>query len=361
MQNTRFHPYLRRCFELARRGAGQVSPNPLVGAVVAHEDRIIGEGWHQRYGQAHAEVNALNSVAPEDRHLIPQSTLYCSLEPCFHHGKTPPCVERVMQEKLLRVVISNVDPNPLVAGQSVARMRAAGIEVITGVLEQEGAELNRVFFTSVTHKRPFVVLKWAQSADGFIGRVGERTTISGPVAQRLVHRWRSELDAMLVGAQTARVDNPRLDARLVHGRPPLRIALDQKGDIPQTHHLFDDSQPTWILGPKRQGEWAQTLFMPVPASWEAFLYHLYDHRIASLLVEGGASVLRQFMEAGLWDEMRVLENPRLVLGDGIVAPRTGAGAIKVSTMDVGGDHVSVYTPFSQGLQPQSPRRRIPVG
>ncbi|MFZ4635575.1 MAG: bifunctional diaminohydroxyphosphoribosylaminopyrimidine deaminase/5-amino-6-(5-phosphoribosylamino)uracil reductase, partial [Saprospiraceae bacterium] len=249
-----------------------------------------------------------------------------------------------------RVVISNVDPNPLVAGQSVARMRAAGIEVITGVLEQEGTDLNRVFFNQMTQKRPYVVLKWAQSADGFIGRVGERTAISGPVAQRLVHRWRSELDAILVGARTARMDNPRLDARLVHGRPPLRIALDQKGDIPQTHHLFDDSQPTWILGPERQGKWAQTQFMPVPASWGVFLNTLYDHRIASLLVEGGASVLQQFMEAGLWDEMRVLETPRLVLGHGIAAPRMGAGAIKVSTVNAGEDQVSVYAPLTRGLR-----------
>lgn len=343
MQNTRFHPYLRRCFELARRGAGHVSPNPLVGAVVVHEDRIIGEGWHQRYGEAHAEINALNSVKPEDRHLIPQSTLYCNLEPCFHHGKTPPCVERVLQEKLSRVVISNVDPNPLVAGQSVALMRAAGIEVITGVLEPEGAELNRIFFNQMTQKRPYVVLKWAQSADGFIGRVGERTAISGPVAQRLVHRWRSELDAILVGAQTARVDNPQLNARLVHGRPPLRIALDQKGNIPQTHHVFDNSQPTWILGPERQGHWAQTQFMPVPASWQAFLNTLYDHRIASLLVEGGASVLRQFIAAGLWNEIRVLENPRLVLGHGVPAPTIDAGAIKASTIDAE-DLISVYVP-----------------
>lgn len=337
--------YMRRCFELARLGAGSVSPNPMVGAVLVHEGRIIGEGWHRRYGEAHAEVNAVQSVPEAERHLIRQSTLYCSLEPCFHFGKTPPCVDLILDQKIPRVVVSNTDPNPLVAGQSLQKMQAAGIEVTAGVLEAEGQYLNRAFFTWIAEKRPYIVLKWAQSSDGFIARTGERTAISGPPAQRLVHRWRSESDAIFVGATTARTDNPRLDNRLYFGKSPLRIALDFKGQLPRTTFLLDDSQPTRIIGSApADAFFRQTQFWNFPAEdWiTALLRQLYGTKHAILLVEGGAHTLRQFLNSGCWDEIRLIQNPRR-LGSGVGAPAIPAAATLREQFAVGTDSVQIFS------------------
>ena len=356
--------YLHRCFQLARLGAGSVSPNPMVGAVLVHKDRIIGEGWHQQYGGAHAEVNALRSVAGADRHLIPHSTLYCSLEPCFHQGKTPPCVDLILENKIHRVVVSNTDPNPLVAGQGLEKLRAAGVAVESGILEAEGRDLNRAFFTWINKKRPYIILKWAQSADGFLARRGKQTPISGPLAQRLVHRWRSEADAILVGATTARIDNPRLDNRLYFGKSPLRIALDFSGKLTSDAHLLDDALPTWILGDTRPGIWKKTQFLPLPESpsspllassptsslssrdnsnrdWIPFLLEkLRADNHAILLVEGGASVLQQFLDGGYWDELRVLENPQQ-LGGGVPAPKLGPGCQLKNKQQIGLDTLLV--------------------
>lgn len=333
--------YMRRCFQLARLGAGSVSPNPMVGAVLVHEGRIIGEGWHQRYGAAHAEVNALNSVAAGDRHLIPKSTLYCSLEPCFHHGKTPPCVDLILKNNIPHVVVSNTDPNPLVAGQGLEKLRAAGVVVETGILEKEGNALNRAFFTWIGQKRPYIILKWAQSADGFLARPGERTPITGPAAQRLVHRWRSEADAILVGAITAQIDNPQLDNRLYFGKSPLRITLDFKQKLPPDANLLDDSLPTWILGPAKPGAWANTQFLAPEntALWIPFLLEKLraDNR-AILFVEGGTNLLQQFLDAGFWDEIRVLESPQR-LGHGLAAPQLAAPVLLEKKDRIGPDLV----------------------
>jgi len=335
--------FMRRCFQLARLGAGSVSPNPVVGAVVVHTDRIIGEGWHRRYGDAHAEVNALRAVADADKHLIPHSTLYCSLEPCFHFGKTPPCVDLILKEKIPRVVVANTDPNPLVAGQSLQKLRDAGVEVHAGLLEAEGRYLNRAFFTWIEKKRPHIILKWAKSADGFLARQGERTAITGPFAQRLVHRWRSESDAILVGATTALVDNPRLDNRLYFGKSPLRIALDFRSKIPANAHLLDDSLPTWILGPPRPEMYRQTRFLrPSTSGWIPWLLEiLAQEKHAILLVEGGANVLGQFVKAGLWDEIRLLENPRF-LHQGVPAPALPEEASLMETEVIGNDLVRIF-------------------
>ncbi len=335
--------YMHRCFDLARLGAGSVSPNPMVGAVLVYENRIIGEGWHQRYGEAHAEVNAVRSVPVADRPLIARSTLYCSLEPCFHFGKTPPCVDLILDQKIPRVVVCNTDPNPLVGGQSLQKLRAAGVAVEAGVLETEGRYLNRAFFTWIEKKRPYVILKWAQSADGFIGRPGERTAISGPAAQRLVHRWRHESDAILVGTTTALTDNPRLDNRLYSGRSPLRIALDFSGKIPPAVHLLDDTRPTWMIGPAREGAFVHTFFQDInPANWiPGLLQRLRENNRATLLVEGGAVVLQQFLDAGCWDEIRVIENPRR-LGAGVPAPKVPPTAGVRELFPVGSDRVNVY-------------------
>ena len=338
-------PYIQRCFDLARLGAGSVSPNPMVGAVLVYEGRIIGEGWHRRYGEAHAEVNCLRSVRAEDQALIPHSTLYCSLEPCFHYGKTPPCVDLVLAQKIPRVVISNLDPNPRVAGQSVHKLQAAGVEVTVGILEETGRWLNRAFFTWITLQRPYIILKWAQSRDGFLGRPSERVTISGPLSQRLLHRWRSEADAILVGATTAQVDDPRLDNRLFYGKSPLRIAFDRHGQISSTAHLLDDSIPTWIFGPPRRGTWQQTQFFPVQGEVAIadLLAQLKAANRASLLIEGGAQVLNHWLAAGYWDEIRVIENERL-LGEGLVAPQVPAGAVLKERYKLGSDWTSEFIP-----------------
>jgi diaminohydroxyphosphoribosylaminopyrimidine deaminase/5-amino-6-(5-phosphoribosylamino)uracil reductase len=334
---------MRRVLDLAARGAGRVSPNPMVGALLVQDGRILGAGWHQRCGGPHAEIHALEAVRPTDRHLIPHSTLYCNLEPCFHQGRTPPCVDRILSERIKTVVIANTDPNPRVAGQSIQRMRDAGIDVIERVLETEGAWLNRVFFTWMARQRPYVVLKWAQSADGFISREGERTDISGPVARRLVHRMRGLLDAVLVGGRTAWVDNPRLDTRFFPGRQPLRIALDARGTLPDTHHLLDDARPTLLLGPARQGSWQHTRFEPVPLQWDDLLAALSARNCTSLMVEGGADVLGQFIKANLWDEAWVLEHPDVRLAYGVPAPFLSNGACRKEVFSLGADLVQVWT------------------
>jgi diaminohydroxyphosphoribosylaminopyrimidine deaminase/5-amino-6-(5-phosphoribosylamino)uracil reductase len=334
--------FMSRCFDLALLGAGKVSPNPMVGAVLVHENRIIGEGWHEQYGQAHAEVNCLKSVAPENQHLIPSSTLYCSLEPCFHHGKTPPCVELILENRIRKVVIANVDPNPKVGGQSVRKMVAAGIEVTTGVLEKEGRWLNRGFFHWISTRQPYVVLKWAQSKDGYLGKPGEQTAISGPLAQVLVHRWRSELDAILVGNTTALIDNPRLDTRFYPGKKPLRIVLDREEKIPASHHLLDDSVETWIYGKyqqtKGQTTWKGDGNAVQPS---VILNDLFEANKASLLVEGGANVLEQFIQTGCWNEIRVIESQN-VLGNGIPAPGIPAGSSLYEAFKTGNDFTCLW-------------------
>ncbi len=317
----------------------------MVGAVLVHEGRIIGEGWHRKYGEAHAEVNCLRSVAAEDRHLIPQATLYCSLEPCFHYGKTPPCVDLILREKIARVVVSNTDPNPKVAGQSLAKLREAGVTVETCVLEAEGRWLNRAFFHWIEQKRPYVILKWAQSANGYIGKPGERTAISGAPALRLVHRWRGEADAILVGTNTALTDNPRLDTRLYPGRDPLRITVDRQGMIPPEHHLLDDHIETWIFGKSREGNFEKTAFFPLENAGSPvpfILERLYEAQRAILLVEGGAAVLYDFLQAGTWNEIRVLENTR-PLQSGIPAPSIPADAVLREQLSLGADHALIFS------------------
>ncbi|GAB4492779.1 MAG: bifunctional diaminohydroxyphosphoribosylaminopyrimidine deaminase/5-amino-6-(5-phosphoribosylamino)uracil reductase RibD [Saprospiraceae bacterium] len=335
--------FIRRCFDLAHLGAGSVSPNPMVGAVLVHEGRIIGEGWHQKYGAAHAEVNCVRSVSCENQSLIPYSTLYCSLEPCFHFGKTPPCVDLILEQKIQRVVVANGDPNPKVAGQSLAKLRAAGVEVVAGILEAEGHWLNRAFFTWIEKKRPHVILKWAQSSDGYLGKPGERTPVSDPAALRLVHRWRSESDAILVGTTTALTDNPRLDTRFFFGKNPLRLVFDREGKIPSDFHLLDDSTETWVFGKKREGHFFKTDFFPVTDKVliPNFLEKLFETNRATLLVEGGAQVLAQFLENGHWDEIRIIENSRR-LGGGLPAPAIPPTATLKEQFDVGLDRAFIF-------------------
>ena len=320
--------YMQRCLQLARCGAGSTSPNPMVGAVIVCDGRIIGEGYHIRAGEPHAEVNAVNSVAEADRHLLSRSTMYVSLEPCSHYGKTPPCCDMIIARGIARVVIGTADPNPQVDGAGIERMRSAGIDVTVGVLEEECLRLNRAFFTSQIYKRPYVTLKWAQSADGFIDLLregGQAVKISSPVSQVAVHRLRAQNVAILVGRHTALLDNPSLDIRHWAGRSPLRLVIDKNGTLPADLKIFDGTLPTVVYTVCEKEDKVGKNIEQVVLDFNEpllpqILAHLNGRRVDSLLVEGGATLLQSFIKASLWDEARVEINPGLELGNGVVAP-----------------------------------------
>lgn len=337
--------FIRRAFFLARLGAGHVAPNPMVGAVIVHAGRIIGEGWHRQYRQAHAEVNAVASVRPEDRHLLPEATLYVSLEPCCIYGNTPPCTELVIRERIPRVVISCTDDTPNVDGLGVKKLRAAGVEVIEGVLLEEGRWLARRRNTFVRENRPYLVLKWAASADGFIGRPNEQVWLTGPLAQRLSHWWRAEEAAILVGTQTLLADNPALTTRWWPGRSPLRVALDLNGRTPPTLRFFDGSAPTLLVTGAHRTDLPSSVRQYVPAAgqpfaWRPFLRFLAEEKIQSLIVEGGARTLQSLIDEGLWDEARVFTTRR-ALGNGVIAPSLH-GASGSACLSIGEDVLTTF-------------------
>ncbi|WP_165871413.1 bifunctional diaminohydroxyphosphoribosylaminopyrimidine deaminase/5-amino-6-(5-phosphoribosylamino)uracil reductase RibD [Flaviaesturariibacter flavus] len=338
---------MQRCLQLARLGAGSVAPNPMVGAVLVHGHRIIGEGYHRRYGGPHAEVNCVNAVAEADRHLIPESTLYVSLEPCAHFGKTPPCADLIVRESIPRVVVGCRDPFPSVNGKGIDKLHAAGIEVISGVLESECRELNRFFFTAHTRHRPWITLKWAQSADGFIaGANGRPVAISGALTARYVHHLRATHSAILVGTNTAFFDNPQLNTRLWPGPDPLRIVLDRQLRLPASLHLFNGEQPTLVLNELRTEqhhnlEYVRLEAMTGPNLIKRLGSMLYSRGVHSLLVEGGAQVLQHFIDAGFWDEQLIITAPGMRLQKGIPAPKPSGGALEGSD-HFAGDRVDRY-------------------
>ncbi len=308
---------------MAQRAKGHTAPNPMVGAVLVHNDRIIGEGWHHYYGADHAEVNCLKNVPDPDKHLIPESTMYVNLEPCAHYGITPPCATRLVQEKIKKVVIANKDPFEKVSGLGIQILQDAGIEVTTGICASEGEWVNRRFFTFHSLHRPYIILKWAQTTDGFIAPPDRsRLQITGPESQNLVHKWRTEEAAIMVGTTTAIYDNPRLTARHYHGRQLLRIVLDRKLHLPQTNHIFDDAAATWVINEQREilsGN-IHSIQIPFDDSLLVSLMHrLRDANILSLIVEGGATLLNSFISLGLWDEARIFTGS-ITLKEGIPAP-----------------------------------------
>ena len=344
--------FMLRALELATLGRGQVSPNPMVGCVIVHDGgrqaeilpgRIIGEGWHQRYGEAHAERNAILAVQPEDAHLLPESTAYVTLEPCSHYGKQPPCADLLIEKQIGRVVCCNDDPNPLVGGQGFAKLRTAGIAVETGVLATKGRELNARFFTFIEKKRPYIILKWAETTDGFIaGEGGQPVKISGDLAHRLVHRWRGEEDAIMVGTNTARNDNPRLNVRLVPGRNPTRIVIDKQLQLAKELNLFDNSQPTLgynFIKTETIGQTSYIQLHPNKPFLPQLLDDLYQRNVQSVLVEGGTTLLEAFSMEGLWDEMRVFRS-RMMLGRGVKAP--GVQGELISREMIGMDELTTY-------------------
>ncbi|MGV3766501.1 MAG: bifunctional diaminohydroxyphosphoribosylaminopyrimidine deaminase/5-amino-6-(5-phosphoribosylamino)uracil reductase RibD [Chitinophagaceae bacterium] len=336
--------YMRRCFELAGMALGEVAPNPIVGAVLVHEERIIGEGYHRQYGAAHAEVNAIGSVQENDRPLIPYSTMYVSLEPCAHFGKTPPCADLLIRERVKKVVIANRDPFPDVDGKGIGKLTAAGIEVSTGLLEAEGWWLNRRFFTFHTKQRPYIVLKWAQTSNGIIGTPGERLLISNPFTNRLVHKWRSEEAAILVGKNTALQDNPRLDNRYWKGAPPVRVLLDTSLAVPATAHIYNNTAPSIIINYRQEKTAGNITWLRAdvsrPLATEVCRI-LYEQKIQSVLIEGGAKTLSSFLEADLFDEVRVITNENLTAGSGIKAPLPGK-LEHLETVHIGSDAVTIF-------------------
>lgn len=334
--------FMLRAFELAQQGRGAVSPNPLVGCVIVKDNTIIGEGWHQRYGQAHAEVNAVESVP--DKTLLKDSTVYVNLEPCSHVGKTPPCADMLIHHGVEKVIISTLDTNPLVSGKGVKKLKEAGIEVIMGVLESEGRELNKRFFTVVEKGRPYLIFKWAQTSDGFIAKSNfDSKWISDELSRQWVHRWRSEEDAVLVGRHTVLYDNPRLTVRDWTGRNPVRVVLDRFLKTDEHFHVFDQSVPTLCFNTlkaeaKPNLEWIK---LDEPHFIQQVVAELQKRKIQSVLIEGGTQVFHRFMEAGLWDEARVFISPQNFT-EGIPAP--ALSATLVSEQQVGADVLRIYRP-----------------
>ena len=301
-----------------------MSPNPLVGSVIVTNGNIIGEGWHKAYGGAHAEVNALGSVTAENKHLLKQATMYVNLEPCNHHGKTPPCVDLILSMNIPRVVICNVDPNPLVAGKGIQRLRKNGVEIITGILEEEGLFVNRRFFTFQKKNRPYIILKWAQTSDSFLAKNDQKQHwITTELSRRLVHKWRSKEDAILVGTTTAKIDNPSLTNRFFEQeKQPVRIVFDRQLSIPKTHALFDHQMKTIVITEQQKKDKNDLQYCQLEFDKNLIinmLQELTNQNIQSLIVEGGNITLQHFINQNLWDEARILTGKTQFI-HGIKAP-----------------------------------------
>ena len=317
--------YMARCLQLAEIAGGHVAPNPMVGAVLVVDSEIIGEGYHRHFGEDHAEPNAIRSV--KDQELLKRATMYVSLEPCSYYGKTPPCADLIVLSGIPRVVIGTLDPNPKVSGRGVEILRNAGVEVTVGVLEDECRELNKRFFIFQEQKRPYVLLKWAQTQDGFIDRkrtdsIEPALTISNNITRQLTHKMRSENQAILVGVNTVLLDNPSLTVRNWSGKSPVRIAIDRQGRIPGNFNLMDGSIPTLIFTEKEQANKPHVEFVKITFDADCLktiLHKIYERNIHSVLVEGGASILNSFIEAGLWDEANIEVSPQRIT-DGVAAP-----------------------------------------
>ncbi len=327
---------MQRCIELAQNGNGRVAPNPMVGAVIVHKGEIIGEGYHEQYGASHAEVNAVQSV--KKKSLLQDSTLYVNLEPCNHFGKTPPCTDLILENKIPKVVIGCMDNNPLVSGKGIEKLRQHGVEVVSGVMEAACKELNKTFFYFNAVKLPFVILKWAQSKDGFIGNssIGN-LPISNSYSHQLVHKWRAETMAILVGTNTAAIDNPALTVRNYAGKNPVRVVLDKNNRLPESLQLFDGAAPTLVFTNKA-GTSKKNLSYIETKNPDFNIHHLLtelaERKITSLLVEGGSAVLQSFIDQNFWNEARVFYSDK-ILNEGIAAPNISG--TKISSTQIKND------------------------
>jgi diaminohydroxyphosphoribosylaminopyrimidine deaminase/5-amino-6-(5-phosphoribosylamino)uracil reductase len=316
---------MRRCLELAKQGAGYVASNPMVGAVLVHEKKIIGEGFHQQYGGPHAEVNCINSVSGQEKHKILSSVLYVSLEPCSHFGKTPPCTDLIIANKIPEVVIGCRDPFKEVDGKGIEKLKAAGIKVVYGILEDQCRQLNKRFFTFYTKHRPYIILKWAETGDGKLAANGNhRLLISNKQTNRLVHKWRSEEASILVGTNTALLDDPELTTRNWPGPSPIRLVVDMDLKLPSSLKIFNDKQRTIIFNNIKHEEKDHLIYYQVTE--DVSLVHqivnaLYQMKIQSVIVEGGARLLQSFIDEEMWDEARIIKNEELRINNGLAAPK----------------------------------------
>jgi diaminohydroxyphosphoribosylaminopyrimidine deaminase / 5-amino-6-(5-phosphoribosylamino)uracil reductase len=317
--------YMHRCLQLATFGSGYVAPNPMVGAVLVYRDRIIGEGYHHRYGEPHAEPNAINAVA--DQELLKDATLYVNLEPCSHYGKTPPCADLIVSKGIPRVIIGTLDPNPKVSGRGVEIMRKAGIEVKVGVLEKDCDALNHRFFTWQKEKRPYILLKWAQTKDGFMDHIRNDVAtkplqISNNITRQLTHKIRAEYQSIMVSTNTVVLDNPSLSVRNWAGKNPVRLILDRTGRVPQNYTIFDERVKTIIFTEHPKENTEKTAYISVAFNQNSLrniLKIIAENNIHSVLVEGGSKLLTSFIEEGLWDEANI-EISEIEIQNGIPAP-----------------------------------------
>ncbi len=346
--------YIKRCIQLAENGLGTTYPNPMVGSVIVHDNKIIGEGWHRKAGEPHAEVNAINFV--KDRSLLKKATIYVSLEPCSHYGKTPPCSDLIIASGIKKVVIGSIDPFPAVSGKGIKKLMDAGCEVILGILDKECNALNKRFFIFHKHKRPYIILKWAQSIDGFLAPISseenfkrEPIWITNKYSQQLVHKWRSEETAILVGTNTAVMDNPKLNTRLWKGSNPIRILIDRNLRLTEDSALLDESIKTIVIcdeGSKETRSKTSSenlIFEPIDFNKEIpaeICKILYKHTIQSVIIEGGAITIQSFIDSGLWDQARVFTG-EVHFKNGTNAP-VAPGTYKEKNTRTG-DTLRIYT------------------
>lgn len=337
---------MQRALELAQKGMGLVSPNPMVGCVLTCENKIIGEGWHRNYGEAHAEVNAVADVLRNKKEgLLAQATAYVTLEPCSHHGKTPPCADLLIKHKIKRLVIASLDSNPLVGGEGIKKIEQAGIEVEVGILDSKNRKLNAPFFTFIEKKRPYILLKWAETADGFVARENfDSKWISNSLSRTYVHKYRSECDAIMVGTNTAHYDNPKLNTRNWSGKNPLRIVLDTSLRLEKTLHLFDGNSPTICYNFIKSEKQTNIEYIKISPQnvIPQIVKDLYQRKIQSLLVEGGAGLLQFFLNENLWDKSLVFKS-QTSFGKGISAPQIKGQLIDNQLLR--GDYLQTYIPL----------------
>lgn len=340
--------YIKRCIELALHGLGTTYPNPLVGSLIVHEGKIIGEGWHQKAGEAHAEVNAINSV--KDERLLKDSTIYVSLEPCSHFGKTPPCSDLIIEKGIRKVVIGTMDPFAKVAGRGIKKLMAAGCEVVVGILEKECNELNKRFFCYHKKHRPYIILKWAQTRDAFIApetREEKRPVwITNAYSGVLVHKWRTEEQGILVGTKTVQTDNPKLNARKWQGNSPVRIIIDRKLKTSGHASVFDGKQKTIVFCEKTPvEEYSENItYEPIEFSENiagVICDGLYKNGVQSIIIEGGSHTLQQFIDSGLWDEARIFTGAS-EFKNGVRAPKWKSEGRLQQEIQIGTDNLKIY-------------------
>lgn len=334
--------FMYRAFELAQKGLGNVNSNPLVGCVIVYDGKIIGEGYHEQYGESHAEVNAIASV--NDKSLLKKSVVYVTLEPCSHHGKTPPCVDLLTHYQLKRIVLANKDPFEKINGKGIEQLKRAGIQVEYGCLAEIGNKINRRFFTFHKKKRPYIILKWAQTANRFIAHENyDSKWISNEYSRKLVHKWRSEEAAILVGTNTVQYDNPSLNVRSWEGKNPLRIVIDKNLRLSNNFNLFDGSIPTICYNLISDIKYHNLKYVKLRRInfIELLLQDLYQKNILSLIVEGGGNLINSFIQRKLWDETRVFTS-KIIFDKGINSPKIDGNVIKTKYLN--GDILSIIQP-----------------